>query len=1165
MDSNQFQLDERSKYTVGWICALPVELKAATDLLDEVHKDRQQTDNNIYTLGCMGHHNVVIAHLPPGQYGTSSATHLAAQMTTKFPIKIGLMVGIGGGAPSSEIDIRLGDVVVSRPTRQSPGVIQYDFFRGSERVHSLAPPPESLLKASGKLEIEYQKNSLRYLREVQPNTPDVLFEASYDHVKGMSNCDQCKKDKIIYRPARANQSPLVHYGTIASANQVMKDGLARDKVSAELGGALCFEMEAAGLMNTFPCLVIRGICDYSDSHKNKQWQPYAAATAAAYAKDLLSIIPPVILSSVDIAEPSSHDMKKALQSLWFTEINLRMDHIGDETPGTCLWFLRHPKYRDWLSQDQGLLWLKGKPGSGKSTLMRFALDQQTSSDGTILASFFFHARAGLNSLQNTSIGLYRSLLHQLCKKIPELCAAFCKELEGVLKSVATGRTDWSFHEGNLRRFLRDYIPRISASKHIRIYIDALDEAGEEIAKNLVRSFHRLVFDARNLGSHLSICFSCRHYPLTTPSEALTIYVEHENSADIGTYLRETLDGMPEALRLENEILEKAKGVFQWVVLVVPMIADLFNEGDYGLIRDRLEGLPEGLESLYEDILTGLASKKRKHSLQLFQWIRFAPRPLTLGELRWAMALDFCPEYQSLNEYTNDTQFMSTDGQISKKVKSLTGGLAEVVQLRIQFIHQSVKDYLVSGSPNGFYRLSDTWDNGKAQFQLVRSCIRYLTMPESFLAAQKFRKDSYHLTYEATISNPMKHVNVSKIERLVSYVRNSLPFTEYCVHHWTVHAAESKAETAHWWDLVKMCRWRRRLFPDYPILYKNVFSPSVSLRSQFDNHLSQSTTLLHVASTHGIKGIVEAILTYDREFDCDIRNNQDETPIHVALKHDRMEIVRLLRQRTRVSMEERDSTGKTPLLLAVSSGNDLAAKYLIEEGEADVNAEDAEGETSLMTAIRLKHDAILRLLLTRPELDVRKCDKSGQTPLVAAVRANSPKKDRREEIDDSMFAENSRCQEIFELLLLREELHADFRDGSGRSALSWAASLGQTDFVEYLLARPDVEPDSLDLKGRTPLSRAAESGQQQIVRLLAKRRDVLADSRDVSGRTPLSWAAARSRKDTVEFLISSCGVDANSKDREGRTPLYYASTHKFFKTIMAPTATTELIQKAGGTL
>jgi nucleoside phosphorylase len=95
------------------------------------------------------------------------------------------------------------------------------------------------------------------------------------------------------RPERTEEedNPTIHYGLIASANQLMKDATVRDKLVAEKD-VLCFEMEAAGLMNQFPCLVIRGICDYSDSHKNKEWQGYAAMAAAAYAKDLLCRVPP---------------------------------------------------------------------------------------------------------------------------------------------------------------------------------------------------------------------------------------------------------------------------------------------------------------------------------------------------------------------------------------------------------------------------------------------------------------------------------------------------------------------------------------------------------------------------------------------------------------------------------------------------------------------------------------------------------------------------------------------------------------------------------------------------------------------------------------------------------------------------------------------------------
>ena len=118
---------------------------------------------------------------------------------------------------------------------------------------------------------------------------DVLFEAEYSH-EGGATCRRCDQDRLVVREAR-RQEVVVHYGTIASGNQVIKTAAERDRLSALLGGVLCFEMEAAGLMNSFPCLVIRGVCDYADSHKNSQWQMYAAGTAAAYAKEVLSVIP----------------------------------------------------------------------------------------------------------------------------------------------------------------------------------------------------------------------------------------------------------------------------------------------------------------------------------------------------------------------------------------------------------------------------------------------------------------------------------------------------------------------------------------------------------------------------------------------------------------------------------------------------------------------------------------------------------------------------------------------------------------------------------------------------------------------------------------------------------------------------------------------------------
>lgn len=290
-------------YTVGWICALHIETAAARAMLDHIHDDLPRTlhDINTYTFGSIGHHNIVIASLPDGYYGTNNAATVASNIERSFPsIEIHLMVGIGGGAPG-KLDLRLGDVVVGSR------VMQYDLGKivgdgQMERTGFSIIPPPKLLTYIAKLRAIHELTPSRVpdiLQEMynkhpqmatyaRPNAQDRLFRVDFEHDSTAAGCDQCDASMLVRRLPRTNFHPKILYEAIASGNQVMKHGLTRDKIAQELQVA-CFEMEAAGLMN-FPYLVIRGICDYSDSHKNKQWQKYAAATAAAYAKEFLNTI-----------------------------------------------------------------------------------------------------------------------------------------------------------------------------------------------------------------------------------------------------------------------------------------------------------------------------------------------------------------------------------------------------------------------------------------------------------------------------------------------------------------------------------------------------------------------------------------------------------------------------------------------------------------------------------------------------------------------------------------------------------------------------------------------------------------------------------------------------------------------------------------------------------
>ena len=337
-------MPDKSDYTIGWVCAIQTELVAAIEHLDEEHDfndyEAAPNDNNTYVFGSVGKHNIVIAALPTGEYGISSAAGVARDMIRSFTnIRIGLMVGIGGGAPlmdpegKQKQDIRLGDVVISTPYNGKGGVLQYDYgeaMQGQGLKHwgHLNSPPQSLLAAVTVLGAEFQRKGnaldedvtilleknkkIRRIYQRPDQTTDRLYRSSFIHPDGEESCSKnCNEPKHIIqrKPRDENEDTVVvHMGLIASANQLMKDAPKRDELARTLG-ALCFEMEAAGLMNQLPFFVVRGICDYSDTHMNKEWQGYAAMTAAAYARKLLL----KLVASKVVGEIKLSELKEQLQ------------------------------------------------------------------------------------------------------------------------------------------------------------------------------------------------------------------------------------------------------------------------------------------------------------------------------------------------------------------------------------------------------------------------------------------------------------------------------------------------------------------------------------------------------------------------------------------------------------------------------------------------------------------------------------------------------------------------------------------------------------------------------------------------------------------------------------------------------------------------------------
>ncbi|KAH8802907.1 nucleoside phosphorylase domain-containing protein [Xylogone sp. PMI_703] len=371
----------RDGFEIAIICALTLEADAVEALFDETYDKfgryygKQPGDESTYITGKIGRHNVVLCYLPG--MGKVSAAGVAANLRVSYTrIQLALVVGICGAVPfsSNGTEIILGDVIIS------DSVIQYDFgrqypdgFQRKSDVKEILGRPNQEIRSllaglnGRKTRKEFRERVRQHLSTLQGQSKtewqhpgivyDVLFEASYHHKhyqqNPVTNCscfncnssndtvcdDALKKDchslgcagKQVYRRSiKEANSPSVHIGTIASADTVMKSGEHRDKL-AEKESVIGFEMEGAGVWdNMSSCIIIKGVCDYADSHKNKMWQEYAAAAAASGAKAFLEFWISASPKKRSFVESSHANIATRLQEYYVATGRLQIRRISGE-------------------------------------------------------------------------------------------------------------------------------------------------------------------------------------------------------------------------------------------------------------------------------------------------------------------------------------------------------------------------------------------------------------------------------------------------------------------------------------------------------------------------------------------------------------------------------------------------------------------------------------------------------------------------------------------------------------------------------------------------------------------------------------------------------------------------------------------------------------------
>ncbi|EED14522.1 conserved hypothetical protein [Talaromyces stipitatus ATCC 10500] len=693
-------------YTIGWICALPkTELVAAAAMLDEEHPvlpAADPHDANSYLLGRIGDHNVVIACLPAETTGKVSAATIATDLIRSFPsIRFGLMVGIGGGVPyyasqrqdtgggieegdlddsedeMEEIpDIRLGDVVVSLHTKTTEAVVQYDFGKSLQAkgfVHAggrLNKPPNIVLNAVARLQANHARGHHKIpelLSKMLAENPamakfqhpgtrkDRLFRADFFHLEGQKSCKACcglDNANVVKRTDRTDTAPKIHYGTIGSADQVMKDAILRDQWALKKS-ILCFEMEAAGLMDSFPCLVIRGICDYADSHKNKVWQPYAAATAAAYAKELLLVIPGQGVTKLSTIKQLLHlsdqigaidsRLKEAFKQRethhhnqvmrYLTEDQRRCHQVfktstyerfkninPNRVEGTCEWALRSPEYlRWWNAIRNDLLWISADPGCGKSVLAKSLIDEVFPlSDSNVFILYFFFKD---NDEQNNLATALCAVLHQLFSLQPQLLRQALPFWERNKEKIQNEVDDmW-----------RIFMAAMSdpAFRNTICVFDALDECRDHDQKLLIEKLGD--FNNRRpagQGNWLKFLVTSRPYddiqdrfrPLTERFPQIHLRGEEENDqiheeinlvvrvklAELGKDLRLRADTQE---RLERELCEMKHRTYLWLYLAIDDIRRTLKNS-LRPDHETIPPLPKNVPEAYERILDRVPSDEK---------------------------------------------------------------------------------------------------------------------------------------------------------------------------------------------------------------------------------------------------------------------------------------------------------------------------------------------------------------------------------------------------------------------------------------------------------------------------------------------------------------------------------------------------------------------------
>jgi ankyrin repeat protein len=840
-------------------------------------------------------------------------------------------------------------------------------------------------------------------------------------------------------------------------------------------------------------------------------------------------------------------------SLKFDQIDARHMTIKNAHARTCKWFLECPEYLQWLDHTKldkhhGFLWIKGNPGTGKSTLLKFAVQAHARQKGTRqeVISFFFNARG--ESLERSTVGAYRSILFQLLEKFPELLVVF----DSLSLSTSRISPEYNWSIGALETLLEQVLGMLQ--RPTVCFIDALDECDEEQIREMIALFERIGKLVASSKIQFQICFSSRHYPHITIEKGINLILEGQegHDQDITNYIRDKLRiGKSQlAQQIYTELHKKASGIFMWVVLVVGILNKDFDRGRMHALRQRLQDIPGDLHKLFRDILTRNSDNK-KGLLLCIQWVLFAAKPLSPVELYYAILSGVEPD--ALSVWDQDEM---TPGTIERFILDSSKGLIDITASkaqRVQFIHESVRDFLLKEN-----NLSDIWpelaDNfhGTSHEALKQCCLNFMKL--EFPVSSEATRYCRTVMRLDMLKTQTKRVEREATERLAQAPVEKHPFLPYSVNNVLYHADAAEG--------YGIAQDHLRNFPlDRWVEYNNLFEKHKVRK------YTEGVTLLYLLAERNLKNLIRVspsvlgcLQVGDERygppiFASAVCKSIDATqlfvealrshglpadPINEFVPHNNEQDIYKKPSRAFTYHRQRNI-----LLNAVKLGNTMVFASILDIRRDLIDSADSRGRTPLWHAARYGNRAIVKLLLATSEVRV---DGDGDfAPLLAAIehlsagtigRLLSAKTniDTEHGIHDESSQLAHDYKEVAKMLL---DAGAEVTPALSicSTALLNASKNGQKELVKLFLDA-GANVNIANTFDNTPLQLASMRGHKVVVELLLSAgADV--NSRGITEATALHSASMQGNKEMVELLLSA-GADVNAKRGTLGTPLHAAS-------------------------